>query len=64
MSSEIRSYEGLKDFKRIGQFLTDTYRPGTRHENWLQPRWEYMHYHPLLEELGITFIFRVQFLCP
>jgi len=52
VSTRLRSYEHLTDFDRIGQFLTDTYRPGTRHENWLQPRWEYMHYHPLIKELG------------
>jgi GNAT superfamily N-acetyltransferase len=34
----------------VGQFLIDTYRPGDRHDNWLQPRWEYMHYHPLFDE--------------
>lgn len=52
MSITVRSYEKPRDYEKIGQFLIDTYRPGTRHENWLQPRWEYMHYHPLLEELG------------
>lgn len=30
--------------------MIDTYRPGDRHDNWLQPRWEYMHYHPLFDE--------------
>lgn len=52
MSITFRSYEKPRDYERICQFLIDTYRPGTRHENWLQPRWEYMHYHPLLKELG------------
>ena len=52
MSIAFRSYEHPADFERIGQFLVETYRPGPRHENWLQPRWEYMHYHPLLAELG------------
>lgn len=52
MSIKLRSYGGPEDFERIGEFLVDTYYPGTRPENWLQPRWEYMHYHPLLEELG------------
>jgi GNAT superfamily N-acetyltransferase len=36
--------------------LVDTYKPGDRHDNWLQPRWEYMHYHPLLDDdLRIAF---------
>lgn len=52
MSITLRSYNKSRDYERIGQLLIDTYRPGTRHENWPQPRWEYMHYHPLLKELG------------
>ena len=36
--------------------MIDTYRQGGRHDNWLQPRWEYMHYHPLFDEsLRIAF---------
>jgi GNAT superfamily N-acetyltransferase len=52
MSITLRSYEKPRDYEKIGQFLIDTYCPGTKHDNWPQPRWEYMHYHPLLEELG------------
>jgi len=51
MSITLRSYEKPRHYEKIGHFLIDTYRPGTKHDNWLQPRWEYMHYHPLLEEL-------------
>jgi GNAT superfamily N-acetyltransferase len=54
-----RRYKHPADFDRIGQFLIDTYRPGTRHENWLQPRWEYMHYHPLIEELGESALIKI-----
>jgi hypothetical protein len=46
MDASIRRYEHLTDFDRVGQFLIDTYRPGNQHDNWLQPRWEYMLYHP------------------
>lgn len=46
----VRRYEHAIDYSRVGQFLIDAYRPGDRHDNWLQPRWEYMHYHPLFEE--------------
>jgi len=50
MNARVRRYEHPADFDRVGQFLTDTYRPGNRHENWLQPRWEYMHYHPMFDK--------------
>jgi len=30
------------------------YRPGTRPRVWLQPRWEYMHAHPLVESLDLS----------
>ena len=46
----VRRYEHAVDYNRVGQFLIDTYQPGDRHDNWLQPRWEYMHYHPLFDE--------------
>jgi predicted N-acetyltransferase YhbS len=50
MNVTVRRYEHATDYDRVGQFLIDTYRPGNRHDNWLQPRWEYMHYHPLFDE--------------
>jgi GNAT superfamily N-acetyltransferase len=46
----VRRYEHHRDYDRVGQFLIDTYRPGDQHDNWLQPRWEYMHYHPLFDD--------------
>jgi len=56
MNSTVRRYEHPADYDKVGQFLIDTYRPGDRHDNWLQPRWEYMHYHPLFDEsLKIAF---------
>lgn len=50
MNVNLRRYEHHTDYNRVGQFLIDTYQPGDRHDNWLQPRWEYMHYHPLFDE--------------
>ena len=50
MNATVRRYEHPTDYSKVGQFLIDTYRPGDRHDNWLQPRWEYMHYHPLFDE--------------
>jgi predicted N-acetyltransferase YhbS len=43
-----------KDFERVGQFLIETYRPGEVYANWLQARWEYMHFHTFIRELDLT----------
>ncbi len=50
MNITVRRYDHAIDYHLVGQFLIDTYQPGNRHDNWLQPRWEYMHYHPLFDE--------------
>ncbi len=50
MSIRVRPYGEPGDFEKIGCFLIETYQPGNASGNWLQPRWEYMHYHPLLDE--------------
>ncbi|OCL27144.1 hypothetical protein U472_06590 [Orenia metallireducens] len=48
MTIKVREYNHEEDFKLIGDFLVNTYKPGKEIINWLQPRWEYMHYHPYL----------------
>jgi len=53
MSITMRSYQYPDDFELVGQFLVNTYSVEGRHRNWLQPRWEYMHYHPLLDESSL-----------
>lgn len=53
MNVLLHQYILSKDFQRIGRFLIETYRPGVHHDNWLQPRWEYMHYHPMLDESAL-----------
>lgn len=49
----IRHYKHPKDYSRVGDFLIETYQPGDTFSNWLQPRWEYMHYHSLINELDL-----------
>ena len=49
MSAIVRSCVYPNDFEPIGQFLVRTFRTGEGHRNWLQPRWEYMHYHAALD---------------
>ena len=45
MPIKARSYVHASDYENIGQFLVRTYSASRGHVNWLQPRWEYMHYH-------------------
>ena len=56
MNVTLHHYECSDDFSRIGQFLIDTYQPGIYHDNWLQPRWEYMHFHPDLKVSSLNTI--------
>ena len=45
-----RPYEPTRDFDRIGDFLVRHHRPANDDANWLQPAWEYMHFHPAIDE--------------
>jgi GNAT superfamily N-acetyltransferase len=55
MKTTLRSFEFEKDFERISRFLVENYydpsTPRSGHINWLQSRWEYMHFHPLIAEV-------------
>lgn len=44
MSADLRPYRHPEDFNAVSAFLVDTYEPGRQPSNWLQPRWEYMHF--------------------
>lgn len=44
-----RNYNHPEDYRRIGDFLIAHYRPNNANGNWIEPAWEYMHYHPLLD---------------
>ncbi|EOD01161.1 GNAT family N-acetyltransferase [Caldisalinibacter kiritimatiensis] len=41
-----RPYNKEKDYERVSDFLVKTYSDKNDFQNWHQPRWEYMHYHP------------------
>ena len=49
-----RGYRHESDYSRVGAFLVRTYRTSGRHLNWLQPRWEYMHHHPLVRGVDLA----------
>ena len=50
MSVIKRSYHHEDDYEAVGEFLHSTSNLGTSHRNWVQPRWEYAHYHPYLDD--------------
>jgi GNAT superfamily N-acetyltransferase len=50
VSITVRPYDRPQDYDRIGQFLLDIYQPGDKPGNWQQARWEYMHYHPYMDQ--------------
>ena len=56
MGIALRSYKYPDDFDSVGRFLAQTYRTDGKHINWLRPRWEYMHYHPLIEQVNLNSI--------
>lgn len=56
MGVTVRPYNHTTDYERVNQFLVRTYRTTGEHINWMQPRWEYMHYHPLIRDVDLSAI--------
>ena len=56
MDTTIRHYHHASDYESVGQFLVRTYGTREGHINWLQPRWEYMHHHPLIRNVDLNAI--------
>lgn len=48
MSIHLRKYIP-SDYQRVGDFLIAHHQPGNGDGNWIEPAWEYMHFHPALE---------------
>lgn len=46
MTITSRAYNVERDFQKVSEFLLRTYNDKENNQNWLQARWEYMHYHP------------------
>ena len=58
MTISPRAYKYPEDFFRVSDFLTTHFQTGNTDGNWLQPAWEYMHFHSMLdrgslEQIGI-----------
>lgn len=49
MSITFRPYQSPEDYQRISDFLITIHKTGNRDGNWIEPAWEYMHFHPMLE---------------
>ncbi len=56
MKIKNRGYRHATDYERVSQFLIKTYATSGDHINWLQPRWEYMHYHPNIWDVDLNVI--------
>lgn len=53
MTVQLRPYNDPDDYWRVDEFLIQHYQPGNQDGNWLEPAWEYMHYHPLLDSASL-----------
>ncbi len=49
MTITFRHYDHDKDYHAVGEFLIAHHQAGNLDGNWLQPAWEYMHFHPALQ---------------
>lgn len=53
MTVQFRYYSHPCDYRRVSDFLIQHHQPGNRDGNWIEPAWEYMHYHPLLDSSSL-----------
>lgn len=58
MSVQFRPYSNREDYERVDAFLITHHKPGNTDGNWIEPMWEYMHFHSLmdsnsLEKIGV-----------
>ena len=53
MSIRLRHYDHPEDYRLVDEFLIQHYQPGNADGNWVEPAWEYMHCHPLLDSSSL-----------
>jgi ribosomal protein S18 acetylase RimI-like enzyme len=53
MTIKFQHYNGKDDYKLVDDFLIEHYQPENRDGNWIEPAWEYMHGHPLLDAASL-----------
>lgn len=49
MAISFRVYQHETDYQKVSEFLIKHHQPGNLDGNWLEPAWEYMHFHPALD---------------
>ena len=49
MTITFRNYDHTKDYSLVSDFLIAHHRPGNLDGNWIEPMWEYMHFHSALD---------------
>ena len=50
----VRAYLPETDFDTVSRFLIDIYAAADNMKYWPQPRWEYMHAHPNIDDVDLT----------
>jgi len=54
MSITFRHYNHAEDYKHISDFLIAHHQHGNTDGNWIEPAWEYMHFHPALNSANMN----------
>lgn len=49
MKITLRNYNHAEDYRLVSEFLIRHHQAGNIDGNWIEPAWEYMHFHPALE---------------
>lgn len=49
MTVQFRQYHHASDYALVSNFLIAHYQSQNRDGNWIEPAWEYMHFHPALD---------------
>ncbi len=53
MSVTFRHYHHIQDYPRVSEFLIAHHQPGNQDGNWIEPAWEYMHFHSMLDSASL-----------
>ena len=54
MNITFRNYNHDKDYQLVDEFLVRHHQPDNLDGNWIEPAWEYMHFHPALDSSNIN----------
>jgi hypothetical protein len=49
----VRPCDRSRDYDAVGDFPVRTYSTEGPHQNWTRPRWEYMYFHPYLDDASL-----------